>query len=182
MFYRQINEDIAISISIPQYAKELFALTDKNRDYLKQWLPWLNTIAKPSDTKEFIQLQLQRFAKTEALHATLFYRGKIAGVLAYNQIDQKNGIGHLGYWLGKEYTGKGIMFLAVQDMLALGFTDFSLQKVEIRCATGNHKSRAIPEKLNFHNEGTLRKAEKVNDKWFDHVVYGLLREELEGQK
>ena len=41
MFFRQIDKDIALSLSIPQYAEELFELTDRNREFLQQWLPWL---------------------------------------------------------------------------------------------------------------------------------------------
>jgi ribosomal-protein-serine acetyltransferase len=89
-----------------------------------------------------------------------------------------NGIGHIGYWLGQEFTGKGIMTLAVKDLICQGFKNWPLQKVEIRCAVGNKKSRAIPERLGFQNEGTLRNAEKVYDKYNDHIVYGKLKEEI----
>jgi ribosomal-protein-serine acetyltransferase len=101
----------------------------------------------------------------------------MAGVVGFNCIDQTNEIGHLGYWLGKEYTGKGIMSLVTADLINIGFNEFPIQKIEIRCATTNFKSRAIPERLGFKNEGTLRKAEKVYDKYFDMVVYGLLKNE-----
>ena len=49
--------------------------------------------------------------------------------------------------------------------------------IDIRCAVGNHKSRAIPEGLGFQQEGIIRKAEKVYGNHMDHVVYGLLRQE-----
>ncbi len=178
MFYRQLDSYIKIGLSIPQYAEELFALTDKNRDHLKAWLPWLNSIQKASDTKQFLEVQLQRFGKGEALHQTIFYKDKVAGVLGYNLLDHVNGIGHIGYWLGQEYTGKGIMTRAVQDLIALGFSNWAIQKVEIRCAVGNTKSRAIPERLGFTNEGTIRNAEKVYDQYYDHIVYGQLKDEM----
>lgn len=179
MFFREIDTDIKVSLSIPQYADGLFSLTEKNRKYLKQWLPWLDNVQKPSDTKDFIQLQLLRFYKSEALHETIFYKNKIAGALGYNQIDQANGIGYIGYWLGEEYNGKGIMTLAVKDLIKLGLEYLSVQKIEIRCAVENSKSRAIPERLGFRNEAVIRKAEKVYEKYLDHVVYGLLKEEFQ---
>ena len=179
MFYREIGTDIKVSLSIPQYADELFSLTDKNRLYLKQWLPWLDSVNQPSDTKAFLQDQLQRFSRSEALHETIFYKKRIAGVLGYNQIDQVNGIGYIGYWLGREYTGKGIMTPAVRDLIALGFEYLELQRIDIRCAQGNHKSRAIPERLGFQKEGLIRKAEKVYDGYLDLVVYGMLAEDFQ---
>ncbi|WP_028582670.1 GNAT family N-acetyltransferase [Desulfogranum japonicum] len=177
MFFRKLNNEIQLSLSIPQYAEELFILTDNNRLYLKQWLPWLDTIVNPSDTLVFIETQLLRFQKGEALHVTIFYQNKIAGVLGYNLIDQVNGIGYAGYWLGQEYNGNGIMTESLKDLIHLGFTYYSLNRIDIRCAVDNHKSRAIPERLGFQQEGIIRKAENVYGKHLDHVVYGLLKEE-----
>ncbi len=180
MFFRHINDDLKLSLSIPQYAEELFELTDRNRAFLKQWLPWLDAISEPAETRAFLENQLALFQQGEALHATVFYQGKIAGVLGYNRIDQLNGIGHIGYWLGQKYNGKGIMRACVKDLIDLGFEYYALNRIEIHCAVENHKSRAIPEHLGFQQEGIIRMAEKVYDKYLDHVVYGLLKQERMG--
>ncbi|VFQ46799.1 GNAT family N-acetyltransferase [Desulfoluna butyratoxydans] len=179
MFYRQLDRHIQLRLSVPHFADELFQLTEKNRDYLKRWLPWLDSIKKPEDTRHFIDLQRHRFSKGLALHETIFYRGRIAGVLGYNLLDHANGIGHIGYWMGEEYTGKGIMTRAVKDLVMMGYHYWDLQKVEIRCGVENIRSRAIPERLGFTEEGTLRRVEKFYDQYRDLVVYGLLREDTE---
>jgi ribosomal-protein-serine acetyltransferase len=175
MYYRIIDKNIKVCLSVPVYSVELFKLTNKNRQYLKKWLPWLDSIIRPEDTKEFIELQLRRFSKQEAIHQTIFYKTKIAGVLGFNYIDKNNYIGHLGYWLGEDFTGKGIMTKCVQDLINLAFNDLKLQRIDIRCAVDNKKSRAIPERLGFKNEGIIRRAEKVNNKYNDHVIYGLIK-------
>ena len=178
MFFRNLHNDIKLSLSVPQYAEELFELIDRNRDFLRKWLPWPDSVTKLSDTEDFIAAQLLRFQRDEALHVTIFYQDKIAGVLGYNRIDQVNGIGYAGYWLAQEYNGKGIMTESVKDLVHLGFEDYSLNRIDIRCAVDNHKSRAIPERLGFRQEGIIRCAEKVCDKHLDHVVYGLLKQDL----
>ncbi|MEM8831909.1 MAG: GNAT family N-acetyltransferase [Cyanobacteria bacterium P01_G01_bin.19] len=175
MFFREIDRDIKLSLSIPQYAEELFELTDKNRDFLKQWLPWLDKTQKVADTREFLESQLPRFQKGQALHITIFYRERIAGVVGFNQIDSINNIGYVGYWLGEEYNGKGIMTKSVKELIEIGYGYYSLNRIDIRCAVENSRSRAIPERLKFKNEGTIRNAEKVYGKYLDHVVYGLLK-------
>ena len=177
MFFRQIDKDIALSLSIPQYAEELFELTDRNREFLQQWLPWLDRIKAASDTKDFIEAQLLRFQQGEALHVTIFYRQKIAGVVGYNEIDRDNNIGHLGYWLASEYNSKGIMTKSVRELIEIGFDYYKLNRIDIRCAEGNSRSRAIPERLGFKNEGVIRQAEKLTNRYVDHVVYGLLKED-----
>ncbi|MCD4820379.1 MAG: GNAT family N-acetyltransferase [Candidatus Cloacimonetes bacterium] len=178
VFFRQITTDIKVSITIPQYAEELYKLTENNREFLKKWLPWLDNIHNQDDTNKFLQHQLSRFQKSEGVPEIIFYKGKIAGVLDFNKIDHANGIGHIGYWLAKDYNGHGIMTQVVTDLIKLGFEYYSMQKVEIHCAVKNIPSRAIPERLGFKNEGVIRQAEKLYDRYVDHVVYGLLRDEF----
>ena len=109
MFFRQINEDIKLSLSIPQYSEELFTLIDKNRSFLKQWLAWLDNVKDKSDTKKFLESQLLKFQQGRGLHSTIFYQNRIAGVVGYNQIDRDNDIGYVGYWLAEDYNGRGII-------------------------------------------------------------------------
>ena len=182
MFFQQVSNEIELSLSIPQYAEELFELTDTNRIFLQQWLPWLDRVRKASDTKDFIETQLLKFQQGKALHVTIFYQGKIAGVVGYNEIDRANCIGHLGYWLAREYNGKGIMTQSVREVIKIGFDYYTLNRIDIRCATANHRSRAIPERLGFKHEGIIRQAEKLSDRYVDHVVYGLLENEYKSAK
>ncbi|MNP72990.1 putative ribosomal N-acetyltransferase YdaF [compost metagenome] len=61
-----------------------------------------------------------------------------------------------------------------------GFGAMGLNKIEIRARTDNARSRAIPLKLGFQEEGILRNVSYYNDQYYDHVVYGLLRNEWKG--
>ena len=174
MFSRKISSSLEIKLSIPKYASEIYSLTDTNREFLKEWLPWQDSTNSENDTRSFIEEQLLRFAKQEAIHVTIFYEGAVAGVAGFNSIDSTNGIGYIGYWLAKQYNGKGIMTQVVSELIKIATIDLSLQKVDIRCATGHMKSRSIPERLGFKHEGTLRRAEKLHDGWVDHEVYAYL--------
>ncbi|TGV06666.1 N-acetyltransferase, partial [Mesorhizobium sp. M00.F.Ca.ET.186.01.1.1] len=53
----------------------------------------------------------------------------------------------------------------------------NLEKITIQAATGNAKSRAIPERLGFQLEGILRRNEFLYDHFVDHAVYSMLKEE-----
>ncbi|MHB0774225.1 GNAT family N-acetyltransferase [Halomonas sp. WWR20] len=182
MFFRTIDAKSQVALTVPRHAQELFALTVQNREYLQVWLPWLDAVKDVSDTKRFIESNLESFAKGTALHEVLLYQGGIAGVLGFNRIDKASGIGHIGYWLGAAFTGRGLMTSAVADLIRLGFQDLGLQRVEIRCATQNVRSRAIPERLGFHHEGTLRNVERVGENLFSHAIYGLLCTELQDKR
>lgn len=177
MFYRDLTDEIELRLTVPLVADDLFALTDRNREFLKQWLPWLDGVKQVADTRSFIDLQQRRFQQGEALHATIVFRGAVAGVAGFDQIDRANRSGVIGYWLGEAYTGRGIMTRCVRALIETGWHDHDLNRIEIRCAVENHKSRAIPERLGFLNEGTLRQAENLYGRFVDLVVYGLLRDD-----
>ena len=66
---------------------------------------------------------------------------------------------------------------AVRVLVDHALTVWQLNRVEIRAATGNKPSRAIPERLGFQEEGTLRQAQLVNDQYLDYVVYSTLADE-----
>ena len=174
MLSHKVNDETSLCLSMASFAEELFALTDKNRTFLRQWLPWLDSVQTPSDSQQFILNQLKLLSEGKALHLCIFHQGRLAGCLAFNQIDNINGIGKIGYWLGQEFNGQGIMTTSVRQLIQLGQQYYSLQKIEIRCATGNHRSMAIPQRLGFTQEGTLHRAEKVNDQYYDHHIYSLL--------
>jgi len=174
MFSRQLTDRLRISLSLPQYTEELFALTDRNRMFLRQWLPWLDQTTTTDHTRSFLTQQLHRFANGECLHVTIFHDNMIVGVAGFNEIDHTHGIAYIGYWLGEEFNGKGIMTSVVRELIVIGREFYPLQKVEIRCASGNLRSRAIPERLGFTHEGTLQRAERVYEQFHDHEVYGLL--------
>jgi ribosomal-protein-serine acetyltransferase len=54
------------------------------------------------------------------------------------------------------------------------FNELGLNKVDISAAAENKKSRSIPERLGFVNEGCIRQAEWLYDHYVDHIVYGML--------
>ena len=67
MFTRKITSEVEVRLSLPYYADEIFALKEDNRNFLRQWLPWIDGTKSADDTRDFIQEQLHRFARSEAL-------------------------------------------------------------------------------------------------------------------
>lgn len=177
MFSHNVTDDIQLRLLETRHAEELFALTDKNRKYLREWLPWVDATASSQQTKAYIQATLNAFADNNGLNLGIFYKENIAGCIGLHSIDWGNKKTSIGYWLAAEFQGHGMMTRACKALIDYAFYDLSLNRVEIRAAEFNAKSRAIPERLNFRNEGIVRQAEWLNDHYVDHVIYGMLREE-----
>jgi ribosomal-protein-serine acetyltransferase len=60
------------------------------------------------------------------------------------------------------------------------FGTWKLNRVAIQAAEGNARSRAVPERLGFREEGTLREVERVGDRRLDGVVYAMLAADWPG--
>ena len=71
------------------------------------------------------------------------------------------------------------MTRACRALVTHAFRELGLHRVEIRAAPGNRRSRAIPERLGFRQEGILRDAEWPYDHYVDLVVYAMLADEWE---
>ncbi|MGB3768998.1 MAG: GNAT family protein [Phormidesmis sp.] len=159
----------------PADAEELFALVDTNRAYLKQWLSWLNTTQTLDDTRHFIRQTQARVQDRQGFAAAMIYNDRIAGVIGLNNINWSDRKSSIGYWLAENQQGQGLVTAACKAILHHAFTHLALNRVAILCATGNHRSQAIPKRLGFTHEGTLREAQWLYDCYIDHEVYSQLR-------
>jgi len=177
MFRHSVNEEIALKLLELQDAPPVYGLIDSGREYLRQWLPWVDQTLRVEDTARFIQTALGQFAASNGFQAGILYRGQLVGVIGFHQIDWHNRTTALGYWLGAAYQGKGIMTRAAQAMVDIAFDEYHLNRVEIQAAVENRKSRAVAERLGFKEEGVVRQVEWIADHFVDHVVYGMLAAE-----
>ncbi|MCG8397438.1 GNAT family N-acetyltransferase [Bacillus atrophaeus] len=177
MFLYKIDDDISLKLPELKDAERVFELTDHSREYLRQWLPWLDETTSVEDTKGFIQSCLKSYAENKSLTTFILYKGSIVGTAGYNQINWTDKVAYIGYWLGKEYQGYGIMTKAAKALTDYAFQELKLNRVDIRAAEENSKSRAIPERLGFVCEGRIRQAEWLYDRYADHIVYGMLADE-----
>lgn len=177
MFTYRIREDLYLKLLEPSDAWTVFSLTDNSRDYLRQWLPWVDHTNEEADTKAFIRSVRQGWADQTLFSAGIVFQGSIAGVAGFNRLDHQNNLGEIGYWLGEKYQGKGIMTEAAKAFISYGFDQLGLNKIVIKVATANEKSRAVPERLGFKREGVLRQEHWLHDQYVDIAVYSLLNEE-----
>ena len=144
MFATPIRDGFELRLIEERHAAEMFATIDRNREYLRQWLPWVDATKSADDGLVFIRSVLEMFAAHDGFTAAIWHRERVAGVIGTHRIDWRNRRVELGYWLAEEFQGRGIMTDACRLAIAHLFDDMDLHRVEIRCAAGNAKSNAIP--------------------------------------
>jgi ribosomal-protein-serine acetyltransferase len=156
-------------------AEELYDLVEQNRAHLAEWMPWAGGQTLEG-TLEFIRKTRRQLEKNEGFQMVVM-EGRIAGVVGFVEFNKEARSAGLGYWLAEAHQGRGLMTAAVSALVDHAFGEWDLNRLEIQAGTGNQKSRAIPERLGFHQEGVLREYERVGDRYIDIVVYSLLARE-----
>jgi ribosomal-protein-serine acetyltransferase len=174
MFSSRVNELHELRLLRISDDEELFALTNVNRDYLRQWLPWLDSVQQINDTRNFIRSTIWQSDDNRGFVAAICYDGDIVGTIGFNSIDWQSRIGYIGYWLAASYQGKGIMTISCQSLIDYAFATLKLNRLVIACATENARSRGIPKRLGFTHEGTARDAEWLYNRFVDSEIYALL--------
>lgn len=156
----------------------IFAAVDRDRVYLRQWLPWVDATQSEEDTRAFVRSTLAAFAENRSLTAGIWYLDELAGVVGTHTFDWINRNVEIGYWLGERFQRVGLMTDAVRALAKHCLVELDLHRVEIRCAVNNERSRGVPRRLGFTHEATLREAELVQGVYCDLEVWSLLRSEL----
>lgn len=177
MFEFKIDDEVVLKLLDTIHADQLFELTVSCRPYLREWLPWVDGTKSAEDTRAFIEMTKKQFASNNGFQAGIWYKGILVGVIGFHGMDRANRSTSIGYWLGERYQGKGVMTKSCKALVGYAFSELNLNRVEIRCAEKNSGSRAIPERLGFANEGMIREAEWLYDRFVDHIVYGILARE-----
>lgn len=174
MFHISAGNHLELCLLTEAHSRPLFDLINENRDYLREWLAWVDSTRTLEDVRRLIRFGLRQHARSDGMNAGLWYHDALVGVISYNYIDSARCQTEIGYWLGAAYQGRGLMTAACRAMITYAFAGLGLERVEIHCATHNLKSRAIPERLGF----TLEQAQASSFNWFsDHytpaVIYSL---------
>ena len=177
MFSYTIDDDVILRLYAPRHAEALFALCDRNRDHLRPWLPWIENTHSVDDSLGYIKAMRAGYGAGTDIAVGIWYKGELAGSIGLHRIDARNKSAVIGYWLSAEYQGKGIMTRACRAIVKHGFQDLRLNRIVIRVAPSNMPSRAIPERLNFVNEGTSRQMAAHYDGYIDLINYAQLASE-----
>jgi ribosomal-protein-serine acetyltransferase len=168
-----VRDAIGLRLLEETDAQALHALIEANRPRLARWLPWAEA---PSfeETLGFVRKTRLQAQENEGFQAAIILGGDIVGMAGYLGVDWANRSTRIGYWLDETKQGRGIATDVVRVLVDHALSVWQLNRVEIHAATENQRSCAIPERLGFREEGTLRQAQLVAGRYLDYVVYSML--------
>ncbi|WP_079529523.1 GNAT family N-acetyltransferase [Halobacillus hunanensis] len=159
-------------------AQAMLKLQKENRDFFEQFAM--------TRTRNFytIEGQLERIKKAEEnmrqdkdYYFGIFENGENRLVGTINLFHILRGSSQsavIGYFLDKEYNGKGLMTEATRLIVKYAFDELKLHRIEAGVQLHNIGSIRVLEKSGFHQEGIARKNTKINGKWEDHQVLAII--------
>ncbi len=176
----QLDRDLELRAIGEADTEALFALVERNREHLREWLPWLDANTTIAQTRDFVRSVLAQEEQGLGSCCTVVFEGRVVGTVGYKPIRWADRSVEIGYWLSRDAVGRGLMTRSCRALVEHAFAGLGLRQVVIRVAVGNARSRAIPERLGFTAECVIGNAEWLYDHFVDHIVYAMRRGDWAG--
>lgn len=180
--YRIETKRLLVRCYNPSDARLLAESVTENVEHLRPWMPWVH--AEPEPLEEKVQ-RLKRFRGNFDLGENFVYgifnpedTKLLGGTGLHPRIGERQL--EIGYWFHKDYINQGLVTESTAALVKVAFELIHVHRLEIHCAPANLASAAIPRKLGFTHEGTLRANTHFRESWRDTMIWGLLESEYPG--
>lgn len=154
------------------------ALVTANRTWLSRWAPGTAVERDPDGSAWFAStLEANATGRSEKLLVTRNEDGAPLGMFNINEIVR--GLfqsAYLGYWIGEEHAGQGLMGEALRIGLAYAFGPLDLHRAEANIQPGNTASIALVRSAGFVQEGFSERYLKIGGAWRDHERWAITKE------
>jgi RimJ/RimL family protein N-acetyltransferase len=178
--YRIETANLIIRCYNPTDAPLLQKSVQESYDHLLPWLPWVKSEPEPLNTK------VERLRKIRAAFDAS--ENFIYGIFNKEETELIGGTGlhprigpnafEIGYWINVNHINKGYATEVAEALTKVAFEVEKVNRIEIHCDPENKVSAAIPKKLGFIHEATLRKrTENFQGELIDSMVWTLLKED-----
>ena len=177
--YRIETERLVVRCYNPSDVQMLADSVAESVEHLKPWMPWAHAEPEPFQVKvDRVKRFRDEFDRGEDFVYGIF-NSKEDRLLGGTGLHTRIGDDQLeiGYWIHKDYINQGLVTESTAALVKAAFEIVHIHRLEIHCDPGNLASAAIPRKLGFTHEGTLRAKTRFLDRWSDSMVWGLLEDE-----
>ncbi|MBV8251463.1 MAG: GNAT family N-acetyltransferase [Chitinophaga sp.] len=132
-----------------------------------------------SEAAQIITLFRERQQEDEGFRMAITFTGRdeLIGTCGFHKWSKVHYKAEIGYDLMPEYWGRGIMTTAIAALVAFGFKEMDLNRVEAFVDPVNTASAKLLQRIGFTQEGLLRDAFFEKGSFVDAHIYSLLKAE-----
>jgi RimJ/RimL family protein N-acetyltransferase len=102
---------------------------------------------------------------------------EVMGMMSLKTVNWTDRNAEIGYWLARDFWGKGYASEALRLILDFVFDHLRLVRAYAVVQEQNLPSIRILEKAGFVREGVWRRASRLGGRWHDVFAYGILKED-----
>jgi ribosomal-protein-serine acetyltransferase len=175
MFKHDLGDGADLRFLEMRHAPEFLEFVLANTDHLGVWLEWGRSIQTLELAQNFIKRGITRYAEDGLPWVGLWLEDRLVGGILFFPLDARARSTMIGYWLGDNVGGRGLMSKAVLAMLGFVFDELGLNRLELQAHVDNQKSRALATRLGFAFEGVLREVWTLHGTPVDHAAYAMLK-------
>ena len=164
------TERLTIRGPLPGDGEEIHTAVMESLDELRPWMPWaVDKILSVEEYEVRAREGQLKFLSREDLWMMPLLKGTntIIGGTGLHRINWNVPRFDIGYWVRTSYARQGYITEAVSGLTDFAFDTLGAKRVEIRCDALNERSAAIPRRLGFTLEATLRHEDR------DHITNNL---------
>jgi RimJ/RimL family protein N-acetyltransferase len=179
--YRIQTERLVLRCWDPRDAPLLQAAIDASLEHLWDWMQWAR--GEPQDLQTKIGL-LRRFRGDFDLGNDFVYgifnpeESQVLGGTGFHTQVGKDAL-EIGYWIHVDFINRGLATETARALTRVAFTVNEVKRVEIHCDHDNVRSAAVPRKLGFVHEATLRRRDVTpGGEPRDTMIWTLLDDEF----
>ena len=170
-----LSERLIIRLPVIADYENWVILRKKSENFLNQWEPEkdFNYYSKNLFNKR-VKWAKKNFDLKIVLHFFLFLRSNyqlVGGMTLDNIRYGPFQSGTLGYWLGEEFSKKGIMTEGLNSLITYANKTVGISRIEAATLPNNLASRRLLENCNFKYEGVGQYYLQINGKWKHHILY-----------
>lgn len=178
--YRVTTSRLVIRCWNPQDAVILKAAIDASVDHLRPWMPW--AVNEPTELEakiSWLRTCRGKFDRDEDYVYGIFdplEQHVLGGTGLHTRV--RPGALEVGYWIRADAINQGLAAETTMALTRVAFEIHQVNRVEIHCDPANLRSAAIPRKLGFTHEATLRQRLPLdNGEWRDSMIWTLLAQD-----
>jgi len=166
-----ISDNIFLVKASLELAYKYCLLIDKNSEYLKKTVPWIDNVKDVESQKRYFAMVNQEIFDKPLIN----YAGKIVGEIHLQHYDKTKNEIEIGYWIDEDYQGRGIVKRSAMAVLDYVFNELKVDRVNLYCNVENIRSENLAKALGFEFKLIDKNHDNLYGRLIDSKLYVLSR-------